>query len=533
MSRSWDYIIVGGGTAGCVLAARLSEDPSRTVLLLEAGGAGKDLRFAVPGAQLLVRAWDKFAWQYPVRPDASRLGYEDTWRRGKALGGSSMINGLIFARGLPSDYNGWAANGAPGWSYKDVLPAFQRVESFTGDDTQQRGSHGPVGVEVFQSPHPLTQSLKSGFVAQGAHHVDDINALHAAGSDAVVGDTQTNQKNGLRHSAQRTYLAAAKSRKSLTVITQAISHKIVFEQRRAVAVSVRIGENTETFRADREIVLCAGPIASPHVLAHSGIGPGESLRAHEIDVVSDSPEVGRNLQEHPELYLEYGIDQPSYVSAARPWGMLKSGLQFLLNRTGPATSPGTHLLAYMKSAATVPLPDLLFFAGPWGALEDSFQTGRAQEVYSLSPSIARPYSRGQISVSSPDPEAMPKIDANLLGDVRDMQLMKRGVHLAQAIAAHPPFAKHVTRTTQPFDMEDDASLEEYIRTHVSICYHASGTCRMGADDASVVDPQLRVRGVEGLRVADASIMPLIPSGNTMAPVFMIAERAADFMKQSA
>ena len=251
-----------------------------------------------------------------------------------------------------------------------------------------------------------------------------------------------------------------------------------------------------------------------------------------IEVVVKSPDVGRNLQEHPELYIEYAVDMPSYVRNARMPGMALAGLNYVFRRRGPATSPGTHLLAYMKSTDNVPRPDLLFFAGPWGALESAFGDGRREDVYSLSPSVARPKSRGRISLRSNDPEAPPRIDANLLGDTDDVALLMQGVRLADRVAKTPGFFAHVLRPLQDIDFRHDDALEAFVRDNASICYHVCGTCRMGSDEKAVVDPVLRVNGVEGLRVIDASVFPLLPSGNTMAPVFMVAEKAADLIRHS-
>lgn len=529
----WDYIIVGTGTAGSVLAARLSEDPSCRVLALEAGGEDRDLRFAVPGAQVFVKAWDRFAWDYGVETDRSRLGAKDSWRRGKAVGGSSMINGLIYARGLPGDYDRWAAAGAQGWCYADIEPYFKKVEGFQeAGASDQRGKDGPVSIEHFQSPHPLTKGLMDGFAAEGAHVVEDINALNDHTGTSVVGWAQTNQRKGVRQSAGRAYLKPVRGRPNLSVLTGCQAQHVLFDARRAAGVRYSRAGQIETARCSGEVIICAGPIASPALLERSGIGAAEHLQTLGIHPIVDAPGVGENLQEHPELYVEYLIDRPSYIRANRFPGVIGVGLEYLLHRRGPATSPGTHLLAYMRASQTDGDPNLLFFAGPWGALEDAFKGGRNEDIYSISPSVARPKSRGSIHLADPDPHAHPLINANLLGDPSDVALMMEGVRLADRIAQAPSFKAHTVRPVIDFDLSDDAALEHYVRERSSICYHACGTCRMGSDARAVVDPALKVAGTDNLRVVDASIFPVVPSGNTMAPVFMVAEKAADLIRAS-
>lgn len=522
----FDYVIVGAGSAGCATAARLSEDPSTSVLLLEAGASERVWQFRIPGGQAFIRDWGRYAWQYQTEADPSRAGRQEVWRRGRVLGGSSTINGLIYAIGLPQDYDMWAAAGARGWSHAEVAPYFRRAERCNG--MSGRGDAGPVHVEIFRSPHAYTDDLLAACAANGLPVVHDINLA----TDAAVGAAQTNQLRGFRQDSATAYLRPARRRPNLTVITDACAQRVVIEQQQARGIEyTRDGQRTHA-RARREVVLSAGAFGSPQLLMLSGIGQASHLRSHGIEVVSDVPEVGRNLQEHPELYIEYEVRDPTYSAAMRWRNLLATALQFVFTRTGQATSPATHVLGYARSSPAEPVPDLLLFSGPWGFLEDTLTFSRGLDVYSLSPSICHPRSRGHIELRSANPADHPKIVPNLLGDPDDVERLMRAVRFVDRIAATAPFAQHVVRRIRPeFDLEDSVELERFVRETAGICYHASGTCRMGDDAAAVVDPELRVKGVDRLRVADASVMPIVTSGNLHAPAVMIGERAADFIRR--
>lgn len=522
-----DYIVIGAGSAGAVVASRLSENRACSVLLLEAGHSGLKPLLMTAGSMTLIRDWSRYAWLYETEADPSRGGRVDTWRRGRCLGGSSSINGMIWARGLPRDFDDWAKVSGPQWSWDAVLPYFKKAEDALGLQSARRGRGGPMRVEVFRSPHRLTHALLKSFAGNGVPAVPDINDVDGC----AVSITQTNQHRGLRWSTERGYLRSRQS--NLQVMCGARVQRIEFDQhRRARSVAVRMDDGSEIrLAANREIVVCAGALESPAILARSGIGDPAQLQALGIPVLRPSPEVGRNLQDHPDLYVEYDVNEPTYSDARRWHRMALSALQFAWGRSGPATSPGTHLFAYASTEGRTNDPELLIFTGPFGRITESTFSSR-NPVYSITPSICRPYSRGSVRLSSAGALERPIVQPNLLGDERDVELIARAIDYVDRIARLPPFSDSLIRRRSPG--EGGASpdeIQDYIRSEVSTCHHSCGTCRMGTDAEAVVNPELRVNGVDGLRVADASIFPRITSGNLNAPTIMLGERAASLIQQ--
>lgn len=520
----YDFIVVGAGSVGCAIAARLTEDPGISVLLVEAGGPERSWKFRIPGGQAFVKDWTPYAWLYETEADGTRAGRVELWRRGRGLGGSSLINGVIYAIGLPRDYDLWEELGAAGWSWKDVEPYFRRAERCPGMDG--RGQSGPVHVEIFRSPHDSIPDLIASAAAMGIPAVADINRARGE----AIGIAQTNQRRGLRQDNATAYLQPASRRPNLRVLTHALAERVLFERGEACGLEVTWRGKRHKVKARRQVVLSAGAFASPHLLMLSGVGGGNQLPQHGIPVVADIPSVGENFHDHPELYIEYEMKERTYSSAMQWRHLALAGLKFALTRRGQASSCASHTLGYARSSADLADPDLLLFSGPWGYLEDVFAFDGQTNKFSLSPSICHPRSRGRIELRSADPHDGLRITPNLLGDRDDVLRLMRGVRLVDRIARTRPFADRLVKRLLPdFDLADDAALEAFVRETVGICYHACGTCRMGDDRGAVVDPQLRVRGVGRLTVADASVIPQVTTGNLHAPSVMIGERAADLL----
>lgn len=542
-SPSADYIIVGAGSAGCVLAARLSEDGRTNVLLLEAGGDDRPLRemsqflsnvmIHVPVGYAATLKDPKVNWLYTTEPDAGTHGRRHVWPRGKVLGGSSSINAMLYIRGQKADYDGWRQLGCEGWAWDDVLPYFRRSQNQERGACEHHGVGGPLNVSDPTTTHPVSEAVVEACEALGLEH-RDANGPEQEG----VGWYQVTIKDGRRCSAAVAYLHPAMGRPNLRVETKAQATRILFEGRRAAGVEyVQRGE-TKTARANAEVILAGGAINSPQLLQLSGVGPAGLLREHGIEVVHELPGVGANLQDHfvtgETFRLKKGtISVNELVRGPR---FIGEAFKYLFARKGLLTLSAAHIAVFCKSRPDLAGPDIQFHILPATMDPDKLANAQTMELekepgLTIAPCQLRPESRGTIRIASPDPLAHPAIQPNYLSDRLDQEVIVAGMRWGRAMAAQPALAKYIEHELLPgADAVTDEELLEHARTWGTTIYHPVGTCAMGRGPTAVVDPHLRVHGVEGLRVVDASIMPRLVSGNTNAPTIMIAEKASDMIR---
>jgi choline dehydrogenase len=524
-----DYVVVGAGSAGCVVAARLSEDPSVRVVVLEAGGRDGNIWIHVPIGYGKTIVDPKVNWMYETEPDPGANGRKLFWPRGKVLGGSSSINGLLYVRGQPADYDHWRQRGNQGWAWDDVLPYFKRSEGRVGpgDDTL-RGRDGPLAVIDFQARSRLSEAYVASAEAVGIPRNDDYNGATQEG----VGYYQNTMKNGRRWSAHRAFLAPAMKRPNLRVITHAHAERVLLAGKRAVGVAYRQGNESHTVRAKREVILCGGAINSPQLLMLSGIGPAAHLADRGIEIAHDLPGVGQNLQDHFQVRFVYKCTEKVTVNdimmSSRRMAMM--GLQYALFRTGPLTASAGQVGIFTKSRPELEAPDIQFhFIGfsadrPGEGLHKF--SGFSQNICQL-----RPESRGEILLKSNDPMAAPAIHPNYLAAEIDRTVLVDGLKLARRIAAQPQIRAFIASEYLPGEaIQTDEQLLDYARNYGGTIFHPIGTAKMGQDPMAVVDHQLRVHGIDALRVADAAIMPTMPSGNTNAACIMIGEKCADLVR---
>ena len=524
---STDIIVIGGGSAGAVVANRLSEDGALDVVLLEAGGSDRHPFIRVPAGSSLAIASEKFNWMYELAPDPSRNGRVDFWPAGKVLGGGSSINGMMFVRGHRKDYDSWDESGATGWDYDSVLPYFRRLEANENGSDAYRGAGGPQSVSNVRVPHQLTDAWLEACVNAGIQRNSDLNGEVQEG----VGYCQASQKRGWRHSTARSYVWPASDRKNFHLRLKTTVRRILMDGNRAIGVELDRGER---LMARKGVVVSAGALASPKLLLVSGIGPKDHLQEVGVECVIDLPEVGRNLQEHAAVLMSWHVNVPSLGSSMNPISNLMHGLNFVFRGNGPLSTPIGHAHAFVKSNPDEALPNIQIIMSPFSYDFDE----KGASLYSkpsvgIAIGLARADTRGAVSLRSANPSDRPHIDYELLGSPNEIRQLIEGCRIARSIAAQAPFSELAVDERMPgIDAQSDSELEEFIRTFAFPMYHVSGTCRMGTDQYAVTQPDLQVRGAENLWVVDASVIPSIPAGNINATVIMIGEKGADHIKDA-
>jgi choline dehydrogenase len=528
-----DFVIVGAGSAGCALANRLSADGRHTVALLEAGPADRDPWIHVPVGYFRTMGNPRSDWRYRTEADPGLAGRAISWPRGRVLGGSSSINGLLYVRGQPQDYDHWAQLGCTGWSWADVLPLFKRAEAWKGPDPAGlRGREGPLSVQTTRLSRRIVDHWVDAAEAAGYPRTEDYNGEDQEG----VGYFQLTMRGGRRCSSAVAYLRPAKGRHNLRIVTDAQTERLLIEEGRAVGVRARIKGRMEEIRARREVILSAGAIGSPQILMLSGIGPAEDLKGHGIAVRRDLPGVGRNLQDHLQARPVYRTPLSTInVETDSLFKQALIGLQYLVSQTGPMTMAASLGTAFLKTEPHLETPDIQFHIQPFSA--DSPGEGAHKfSAFTASVLQLRPESAGHLTLRSANMDDHPLIHPNYLATPTDCRTLVKGIQIARRISQVEPLKSNITEEHAPgreVPLEDEeATLDWARRTSVTI-YHPTGTCKMGIDEMAVVDPRLRVRGIGGLRVADASIMPQIVSGNTNAPAIMIGEKASDMILEDA
>jgi choline dehydrogenase len=524
--EQFDYVIVGAGSAGCVLADRLTEEGGHRVLLLEYGGSDRSIFIQMPSALSIPMNMDKYNWFYHTEPEPHLDGRRLHTPRGKVLGGSSSINGLVYIRGNAQDFEAWSAQGAAGWAYRDVLPYFRRAETRQEGGNEYRGDRGKLRTRYGTLENPLHAAWLAAALEAGYPHTADVNGFQQEGfgrMDMTVGG-------GRRCSAANAYLRPAMRRPNLEVRTHALATRVIFESRRAAILEYVHGDTTHRVRIGNELILCGGPINSPQLLKLSGVGPAAELRTLGIPIVHDLPGVGENLQDHLEFYFQVACKEPiTLYSSIGLWNRALIGARWLLRKDGLGASNHFETCGFIRSRPGVPYPDIQYHFLPMAVAYDG-STLAQEHGFQAHVGPMRSKSRGWVRLASTNPKDKPRIRFNYLSDPADVIEMRACVRLTREIFAQPAFDRYRGREIQPgIEVEDDAEIDAFIRAKVESAYHPSCTCKMGSaqDPLAVVGPDTRVHGLEGLRVVDSSIMPTVTTGNLNAPTIMLAEKASD------
>ncbi|WP_213609713.1 choline dehydrogenase [Pseudoalteromonas sp.] len=527
MNHSFDYIIVGAGSAGCVLANRLSEDSSNKVLLLETGGSDKSIFIKMPTALSIPMNTDKFAWQFHTQPEPYLDNREMHCPRGKVLGGSSSINGMVYVRGHAKDFDEWQQHGANGWDYQACLPYFKKAESFYLGENSHRGGKGPLGVN---NGNNMENPLYSAFIDAGAQAgyatTDDYNSAQQEG----FGPMHMTVKNGVRSSASREYLDPIKHRSNLTIVTGALAQRVILDGKKATGVEYKVNGEVKTAQASKEVILSAGSIGSPHLLQLSGIGDTQTLEKAGVEVKHHLPGVGQNLQDHLEFYFQYKCKQP--ITLNGKLGLFSKGLigaKWLLTRKGLGSTNHFESCAFIRSKPGVEWPDIQYHFLP-AAMRYDGRSAFAGHGFQVHVGHNKPKSRGSVTIASPDPTQPPKIVFNYLEHQDDIEGFRACVRLTREIIEQPAFDDFRGEEIQPGQqIQTDEQIDAFVRQAVESAYHPSCSCKMGEDDMAVVNSNTQVHGMQSLRVVDSSIFPTIPNGNLNAPTIMVAEKAADII----
>ena len=535
-NAQFDYVVVGAGSSGCVLANRLSADGRHEVLLVEAGRRDNHVNIHVPMFVARVLMDERFTWPFKTEPQVHLNGKPQLWVRGRVIGGSSSINGNLFVRGDPKEYDKWRASGCEGWGWSDLLPYFKRLEDFPEGDPQIRGRGGPIGVTRLHKFDELADAFIAACEQNGHPFLNDYNDGSYEGTFYL----QYSTRRGLRSSAAVGYLRPAMKRRNLSVITEATATRLLMNGRRAGGIEISHHGKLQTITARREVILSAGPLKSPQLLELSGIGNADMLRQHGIDVLHHLPGVGENLRDHPNVRVTYECTKPLTVNDVlrSPLLRIREGMRFVFTRKGFLAICSSTAQTNLRSDAHAEQPDLVVRLMPVSGKDRYARTKKygldPWSGFSIGITPLQPRSTGSVHIRSRDPDEQPSMDPRYLSHEADVQLFLDGIRRARAIAEQPAMKALIVRETRPGPtVTDTGALLDYVREGINTSWHMVGTCKMGVDDAAVVDPQLRVRGIENLRVADSSICPTIPSSNTNAAAIAIGEKASEMILQDA